>query len=409
MDPVIVDVHPSFGQCVAGRYQVFGTLRQERVFALSKAFDLVEQQAVQVVSLPGILLRGHPRGFAGFREFAARLRSLESPLLVVPLGEAGREGDALFWVEPCPRGKSLAAVLRERRETGHPFPAAEIVGLGLLLCRAVEALGPVTIHGFLHPREVYLEPWPGGPLPFYPRVAHPAVRVLLRAAGLALEGLPESTACYAAPEFMAEGPLERRVDVYGIGAILYALATLRLPTGRFVRPSRVHGEIPRAFDDLLLRAMDEEPEGRFESARALGEALEGLGLVPGDRRRRLGAVPGGPSAEETKGRDSSRGRKEPKRREKGETREGGVAGGRRCSPPSAARAYGAGSFCLVLLLLLSIGLFCLAALEALPGGRGGPYGAEAFEKWEAFFSGPGARSAEGRVAGGERSWVRTGR
>ena len=38
--------HLRFGQCVSRRYQVFNSVRHEKVFSLMKAYDLVENKRV---------------------------------------------------------------------------------------------------------------------------------------------------------------------------------------------------------------------------------------------------------------------------------------------------------------------------------------------------------------------------
>ena len=291
MSSIPFDPHLRFGQCVQGRYQIFGIVRHEKVFSLAKAYDLVEDESVYLFTLPWALFREFPQARAQLEVQADQLRRLSSPFLLNLLamgeeeGSFGEEG-LFFFVEEHPRGESLAQILRERREGNQPFSDREALGLCWLLCRALADVQESTVHGFLHPQDVYIEPWPDGPIPFYPRIAHIGVRAMLRAVRMPLEGLEEEAACYPSPEFEAYGPLQKQVDVYGVGAILYGLLTLRAPTGCFVRPSSVRPGLSRELDRILLRALDEEPDSRYATPSALARALEGQWVL-GTRRQEL--------------------------------------------------------------------------------------------------------------------------
>ena len=364
MSSIPFDPHLRFGQCVLGRYQVFNVVRHEKVFSLTKAYDLVEDEPVYLFALPRAMFRDFPQARAQLQFQAEQLRRLSSPFLLNLLA-AGEVEDLFFFVEEHPRGESLAQIIRERRERNRPFSDREALGLCWLLCRALEGVQQSTVHGFLHPQDIYIEPWPGGPIPFYPRIAHIGIRAMLRAVRMPLEGLEEEAACYASPEFDAYGPLQKQVDVYGVGAILYGLLTLRAPTGCFVRPSSVRPGLSRALDRILLRALDEEPDSRYATPVTFSRALEGLWVL-GTRRQELETAADRLSVGRVSEAGATRAGDAPERsRSRWKTRE---------KPPGKRPAvWGASSLvfsdkvraaCLVLLALLNLGLFLGAVMEA---------------------------------------------
>jgi hypothetical protein len=255
----------------------------------------------------------------------------------------------------------------------------------------MEVVQQSTVHGFVHPLDIYLEPWPGGPIPFYPRIAHIGVRAMLRAVlRMPLEGLEEEAACYVAPEFEAYGPLQKQADVYGLGAIVYGLLTLRVPTGRFVRPSSVRPGLSRQIDLILLRALDEDPDERHTTPSAFARALEGLWVLGACRQEmevaadRLSVEGGLRDGEALEAGVSARRRSRRKRRESPAEEMPAELGAFSLAFSDRVRAV-----CLVLLTLLNLGLFCVAVMEAGSSRGGGLPDSKEFRKWESMFSDAG--------------------
>ena len=104
--------------------------------------------------------------------------------------------------------------------------------------------------------------------------------------GLTHTGDFVGTLRYMAPERL-DGGCDRRSDVYGLGATLYELVTLRkfledVPRGQLVDrilhnvptvPSKFERSIPRDLETIILKAIAKEPAARYRTAETMAEDL----------------------------------------------------------------------------------------------------------------------------------------
>jgi tetratricopeptide (TPR) repeat protein/TolB-like protein len=95
---------------------------------------------------------------------------------------------------------------------------------------------------------------------------------------------------YMAPEQIRCEELDTRTDIWGAGAVLYEMATGKQPfplaSGlKLIQdiqhldppaPSTLNGQITPALDAVILKALDKDPDRRYQSARELGVDLSRL-------------------------------------------------------------------------------------------------------------------------------------
>lgn len=114
-------------------------------------------------------------------------------------------------------------------------------------------------------------------------------------------GVLKGKRSYMSPEYVCGEPLDRRADVFSMGATLYEATTGVLPfhgpneiamlqalaDGRLVPPSAVVRDYPAELEAIVLRAMENDPARRFPTADAMRNALEGwLARTAGPHARR---------------------------------------------------------------------------------------------------------------------------
>ena len=69
---------------------------------------------------------------------------------------------------------------------------------------------------------------------------------------------------YMAPE-QSGGTVDRRADIYALGVVLYEMLTGERPSKDLVAPSK-RVEVSVKIDEIVLRALEKEPERRYQTA-----------------------------------------------------------------------------------------------------------------------------------------------
>lgn len=122
---------------------------------------------------------------------------------------------------------------------------------------------------------------------------------------------------YMAPEQVAGGEMDRRVDVFAMGIVLWESLTSRpmfhgeneaqiisqITSGDYRRPSELRGDVPKALDAIVMKAISVDPKDRFETAAAFADAIDAfarttLGIGSQSDLARTVATGCGPSMQE---------------------------------------------------------------------------------------------------------------
>lgn len=85
-------------------------------------------------------------------------------------------------------------------------------------------------------------------------------------------GMP---ACMAPEQFERPTEVDHCTDIYSLGVVFYQMLTGELPLGRFPAPSRTV-QMDVRLDEVILRALEKEPELRFQEANHLKTDVENV-------------------------------------------------------------------------------------------------------------------------------------
>jgi hypothetical protein len=273
---------PRLGSDVLGGYRIvreIGRGGMGVVYEAERASD-GRRVALKVLSFsPG----ADPRRIERFRIEGRAAAALDHPH-IVPVFEIGRDETVHYYAMQLVEGCSLAAVIRGER-AGLPSVLGPREAARLAL-QAAEALAHAHSLGVVHrdvkPANLLLDP--GGHL----WVADFGLARFLDGDDLTLTGDVMGTLRYLSPE-QAEGRgmLDPRTDVYGLGATLYELTTLRrafdgqgredlirrIARDEPIAPRRIDPTIPRDLETIVSKAMAKGADDRYSTAAEFAEDL----------------------------------------------------------------------------------------------------------------------------------------
>jgi serine/threonine-protein kinase len=178
-------------------------------------------------------------------------------------------------------GKSLADMLNEIR----PFPVADAVQIASRVCDALAHMHEQKIvHRDLKPQNIMI--LKDGSL----RIIDFGIAKSMEARRLTFAGLTSTmgTPDYMAPEQVKGRRGDSRTDIYSLGAMLYEMTTGHVPfegpnpfivmnsrlTGDPVAPRKRNPEIPPEVEEIILHAMEREPQDRYASAAEMKAELD---------------------------------------------------------------------------------------------------------------------------------------
>ncbi len=201
---------------------------------------------------------------------------------LVALQGVGKSGPYCWLAREYIEGESVARLVKRQRDEGQ-FKWARAGRVAVHLGRVLAFLHQhKVIHGNITPRNVLIRSSDK-----LTKLADLMLAEALRGSQLQeaifdkkrLAELP-----YLAPEQVdADAPVDHLADLYGLGALVYALLTGQPPfagdstddimaqmrKGKVVKPSRFQRGIPGSFEAAVLRLLAKRPEDRYPSAANL--------------------------------------------------------------------------------------------------------------------------------------------
>lgn len=260
------------GTLLARRYRVDEKLGEGGMGVVYKAHDTLLDRAVAIKALSPYVL-----GDEGLKRLLREAQSaakLTHPNIVATY-DVIEEGDTRLIVMEYVAGQTLVERL--------PLPWADAVQIAGQVCRALQyAHVRGIVHRDIKPENIVI-------------TADGTAKVmdfgLARSEGrsrLTQTGMIVGTVAYMAPEQAVSGQVDARTDLYGLGCVMYQMATGRPPFEADdpisvismhvnvppVAPRFHNPEIPAALESIILRLLAKDPTERYASADELGRILQ---------------------------------------------------------------------------------------------------------------------------------------
>jgi serine/threonine protein kinase len=225
-----------------------------------------------------ILLRIDPDGLEGsafvsrFEREAQALARLHHPNIVA-VHDFGKAGPWPYLIMEFVDGLSLRQLYQTRK-----FAAEEALAVVPKICEALQyAHQQGVVHRDIKPENILIDV--KGEL----KIADFGIAKLV---GQQPEpGLTEDKQRIGTPHYMAPEQVEHpqdvdhRADIFSLGVVFYEMLTQELPLGRFAPPSH-KVVVDVRLDEVVLRALEKEPELRYQQAKQVQTDLETIAASP---------------------------------------------------------------------------------------------------------------------------------
>ncbi|HJK97480.1 MAG TPA: serine/threonine-protein kinase, partial [Polyangiaceae bacterium LLY-WYZ-14_1] len=280
------------GTVLDGRFRVEGVLGSGGMATVFRARDLRRGGETVALKLLRPEFSGEPEAVERLRREAAVLERLRHPAIVGFEAQGLLPDGRLYLAMELLEGETLGDRLRRSRrlDVGELVPVLD--GVAGALTAAHEA---GVIHRDLKPDNIFLlDALPGDARGV--KLLDFGISKVYGSASLTRTGQIVGTPRYMAPEqLLGEADLDRRVDVYALGVILYECLTgvppyvgqvpadlvVAVLDGRAAPLTAVRPELPAEVGAVVMRALSRQRDGRQGTARALLQGfLRAAGLTP---------------------------------------------------------------------------------------------------------------------------------
>jgi serine/threonine protein kinase len=266
------------GNTLDDRFNITELIQRSGMSTIYKAIDTTNGRFV-AIKVPHIELESDAAFFSRFAREEQIGTTLDHPgvLKMIRVENKSRPYLVMEYLE----GKTLDKVLKEKR----PFPMSEATSIAGRVCDILEYLHKHdVVHRDLKPANIMLCDDGSLRILDFGIAKSLAMRRVTFGGFSSKMGTPE----YMAPEQIKGKRGDGRTDVYSLGVILYEMATGSLPfqgettyelmNARLIRdpqrPRQLNPDLTPELEEIILHALEQEPDNRYVSAAAMKVELD---------------------------------------------------------------------------------------------------------------------------------------
>ena len=292
------------GRTIANRYEIISKTGVGGMATVYIAKDKVLNRNVAVKVLKDEFITDE-EFVKRFNSEAQAAASLTHPN-IVSIYDVGNEGDIYYIVMELVRGKTLKQIITEEGA----LPWKWSVNIAMQIASALETAHKNNIvHRDIKPHNIIITE------DGVAKVTDFGIAKAVSNSTITAFGTTIGSVHYFSPEQAKGGYTDAKSDIYSLGVVMYEMLTGKVPfdadTSVSVAlkhmqenpkpPMEINENIPKAVNDIILKAMEKEPMARYQTAtsmlrdlsRALkdpeGEFVEDENLDDG-LTRRMGAI-----------------------------------------------------------------------------------------------------------------------
>jgi hypothetical protein len=253
-------------------YQVVGVLGRGGMGAVYKAVQTALDRVVAIKLLP--LEISIDRDFADrFVREARTMAKLNHPNIVSVFDFGTTTEGHLYFVMEFVEGTTLHHLIKS---TGlKPNQALELI---VSICEALQyAHTEGVVHRDIKPANVLVDTKGRVKVADFglARVDAPTSEQW----GQTMTGMVLGTPDYMAPEQKSGSRVDHRADIYSLGVMLYEMLCGQVPQGIFDPPSQ-RVSVDERIDQVVIRAMQQEPDRRYPNTAEMKSEVENIRLTP---------------------------------------------------------------------------------------------------------------------------------
>lgn len=208
---------------------------------------------------------------ARFRREVRTLGKLQHPGIVSVYDSGQTSAGHLYFVMEHVGGGNLARLIAPSL-----LSSEQALELTMQICEALQyAHSQGVIHRDIKPQNVLMTTDGRAKLADFglARPLHPEATTVTRG------HVSMGTLAYMAPEQYAGMELDQRADIYALGVMLYEMLTGTRPQGAFEPPSH-KARVDVRLDEVVMKAMRQEPERRYQNVSELQQAVSTIRQGP---------------------------------------------------------------------------------------------------------------------------------
>lgn len=265
------------GKKLGGRYEIVSRVGGGGMAVVYKAKDLLLNRFVAIKILSEALSNDSEfiRRFSREAQSAAAL----SHPNVVNVYDVGRDGFTHYIVMELVDGPTLKQYIQERG----PLPVQEAAAIAVQICDGLaHAHENQIVHRDIKPHNILLGS--NGRV----KVTDFGIARAASSSTITQTGSVMGSVHYFSPEQARGGVIGEKSDLYSLGIVMYEMLTGQLPFDgdsaisialKHLQeqprdPRELNPNIPDAVAEIILRALDKNPDNRFASAREMMKAIQ---------------------------------------------------------------------------------------------------------------------------------------